>query len=119
MRKLAGGASLFAALGSDDVATTVQSDLERYGVTVHAARRDRPHRGCFTHLDAHGERTITVIGDRIVPRGDDPLPWTSSPTTTPSTSPSPTRASSTTSRACAAVRAPSSAPRAPTGASTR
>ena len=75
MRKLAGEAAFFTALGSDDVARAVQGDLERHGVTVHAARRERPHRRCFTHLDAHGERTITVIGERIVPRGDDPLPW--------------------------------------------
>jgi ribokinase len=75
MRKLAGEAAFFTALGSDHVAATVQRDLERHGVTVHAARRDRPHRRCFTHLDARGERTITVIGDRIVPHGDDPLPW--------------------------------------------
>jgi ribokinase len=75
LRKLAGTAAFFTALGSDDRAAAVRADLERHGVTVHAARRDRPHRRCFTHLDAHGERTITVIGDRIVPRGDDPLPW--------------------------------------------
>src|SRR4051812_30013418 len=75
MRKLAGEAAFFTALGSDAVAATVRRDLERHGVTVHAGRRERAHRRCFTHLDAHGERTITVIGDRIVPRGDDPLPW--------------------------------------------
>jgi ribokinase len=75
MRKLAGAAAFFTALGSDDVAATVQRELERHGVTVHAGRRNRPHRRCFTHLDEEGERTITVIGDRIVPHGDDPLPW--------------------------------------------
>jgi ribokinase len=75
LRKLAGAAAFFTALGTDDVAAKVGADLERHGVTVHAARRDRPHRRCFTHLDRRGERTITVIGDRIVPRGDDPLPW--------------------------------------------
>jgi ribokinase len=75
LRKLAGEAAFFTALGNDANADAVQRDLERHGVTVHAARRDRPHRRCFTHLDAYGERTITVIGDRILPRGDDPLPW--------------------------------------------
>jgi ribokinase len=75
MRKLAGEATFFTALGNDDRAAAVHHDLTNHGVTVHAARRDRPHRRCFTHLDAHGERTITVIGDRILPRGDDPLPW--------------------------------------------
>jgi ribokinase len=75
LRKLARKAAFFTALGSDDRAAAVREDLERHGVTVHAAPRARPHRRCFTHLDANGERTITVIGDRIVPRGDDPLPW--------------------------------------------
>jgi ribokinase len=37
--------------------------------------RDRPQRRGFTHLDARGERTITVIGDRMGPSADDPLPW--------------------------------------------
>jgi ribokinase len=75
LRKLAGEAAFFTALGNDDRAAAVNADLNNHGVTVHAASRDRPHRRCFTHLDARGERTITVIGDRIVPRGDDPLPW--------------------------------------------
>jgi len=75
LRKLAGEAAFFTALGTDEAAAQVEQDLERHGVTVHAARRERPHRRCFTHLDARGERTITVIGDRVLPRGDDPLPW--------------------------------------------
>lgn len=75
LRKLAGEAAFFTALGNDERAEAVNADLERHRVTVHAARRERPHRRCFTHLDARGERTITVIGDRILPRGDDPLPW--------------------------------------------
>jgi ribokinase len=75
LKKLAGEAAFFTALGNDDKARAVEADLERREITVHAARRDRPHRRCFTHLDTTGERTITVIGDRIIPRGDDPLPW--------------------------------------------
>ena len=34
-----------------------------------------PQRRGFTHIDGDGERTITVIGKRIVPHGEDPLPW--------------------------------------------
>jgi ribokinase len=75
LRKLAGEAAFFTALGNDANAHHVEADLHRHGVTVHAARRDRPHRRCFTHLDRHGERTITVIGDRLLPDGADPLPW--------------------------------------------
>jgi ribokinase len=77
LRRLAGEAAFFTALGSDDIAATLRADLEDlHGVTVHAARRDRPHRRGFTHLDARtGERTITILGDRIFPTGADPLPW--------------------------------------------
>jgi ribokinase len=75
LKKLSGEAAFFTALGTDAIADSVERDLERHGITVHAARRDRPHRRCFTHLDARGERTITVIGDRLLPHGDDPLPW--------------------------------------------
>jgi len=42
---------------------------------VHAAIREEPTRRAFTFLDAHGERTITTIGERLGPRGEDPLPW--------------------------------------------
>ena len=77
LRKLAGEAVFLTALGSDDIAAALRADLEEtYGVTVNAARRDRPHRRGFTHLDAAtGERTITILGDRIFPTGADPLPW--------------------------------------------
>ena len=47
------------------------------------ARRDRAtrRRGAgaqrrgFVYLDGDGERTITILGERIVPHGDDDLPW--------------------------------------------
>ena len=42
-------------------------------MTVHAV--ERPLRRAFVHTDDDGERTITVLGDRVVPHGDDPLPW--------------------------------------------
>jgi ribokinase len=45
------------------------------GVRVAAALRDEPTRRGFVHLDARGERTITVIGDRLAPCRDDSLPW--------------------------------------------
>jgi ribokinase len=76
LRKLAGAAVFLTALGDDEIARALEAELEHRGVTVHAARRARPHRRGFTHLDAStGERTITIMGERIVPRGDDPLPW--------------------------------------------
>ena len=76
LRKLAGAAAFLTALGDDEIATALANDLEGRGVTVRAARRNGPHRRGFTHLDAAtGERTITIMGECISPRGDDPLPW--------------------------------------------
>jgi ribokinase len=44
-------------------------------VAVHAAPRSPPQRRAFVHVDHDGERTITVLGERMAPRGADALPW--------------------------------------------
>ena len=49
---------------------------ERFGVErPRGGARDAPQRRTFTYLDDAGERTITVLGERIVPLRSDPLPW--------------------------------------------
>jgi ribokinase len=75
LAKLAGEATFFTALGSDEVGRRAVERLGELGVRVHAAWRDVPQRRGFVHLDAEGERTITTIGERIVAHGDDDLPW--------------------------------------------
>lgn len=75
LAKLGGGADFFTALGDDERARRSGERLRAHGVRVHAAPRAVPQRRGFTHIDGDGERTITVIGERIVPHGDDPLPW--------------------------------------------
>ena len=75
MAKLAGGALFLTALAGDENGRRTAEQLARQGVTVHAGARDGIQRRGFVHLDDDGERTITVLGDRLVPRGDDPLPW--------------------------------------------
>jgi len=75
LRKLAGAARFLTALGSDDTAAHVVRRLEELGVELHGARRVAPQRRTFTFLDDVGERTITVLGERIVPWSSDPLPW--------------------------------------------
>jgi ribokinase len=75
LRRLAGEATFLTALGSDGIAHALQTELQGHGVTVRAALRPGPHRRGFVHLDATSERTITILGSRILPRGDDPLPW--------------------------------------------
>jgi ribokinase len=75
LARLAGSSTLFTAVGDDDVGRRVAEELARHGVEVHAAVRAGPQRRGFTYLDAEGERTITVIGERIGPRRSDDLPW--------------------------------------------
>jgi ribokinase len=78
LRKLAGAATFLTALGDDDAARSADERLRKhYGVTLHAATRPAPQRRTFTFLDAAAERTITVLGERIVPAHADPLPWES------------------------------------------
>ena len=78
LARLAGSAVFLTATGNDDAAREVRRALrDRLGVEVHAATRDEPQRRTFTFLDDAGERTITVLGERIVPRRSDPLPWES------------------------------------------
>src|SRR5215207_203934 len=75
MVKLTGGARFFTALARDELGRRTAEQLARQGVTVHAGAREGMQRRAFVHLDDHGERTITVLGERLVPHGDDPLPW--------------------------------------------
>ncbi|MDP1847952.1 MAG: PfkB family carbohydrate kinase [Solirubrobacteraceae bacterium] len=76
--RLAGSAVFLTAIGSDAAAGEVARTLrEGLGVEVHAGTREEPQRRTFTFLDGAGERTITVLGERIVPLRSDPLPWES------------------------------------------
>lgn len=75
LARLAGGADFFTALGDDALGHRAAAELAARGVDVHAAWRPDPQRRAFTFTDSGAERTITVIGERQVPHGDDPLPW--------------------------------------------
>jgi ribokinase len=75
MVKLAGSALFITALARDHLGRGTEEQLTNQGVTVHAAEREGTQRRAFTYLTDDGERTITVLGDRLVPHGADPLPW--------------------------------------------
>jgi ribokinase len=75
LAKLVGGADFFTALGEDELGLHAFDELSGMGLRTHAAWRAEPQRRAFTYVDDEGERTITVIGDRLVPHGADPLPW--------------------------------------------
>ena len=75
LARLAGDCLFLTALGDDELGHRAKRELEGLGVRVEAAWRAEPQRRAFVHVDANAERTITVIGDRMGPRGDDDLPW--------------------------------------------
>jgi ribokinase len=75
LARMAGSATLITALGDDELAERSRIRLAELGVEVEAAIRDEPTRRGLTILDSHGERTIITIGDRLAPRGADPLDW--------------------------------------------
>jgi ribokinase len=75
LARLAGGATLFTALGDDRLGKAARRGLEGLGVRVDAVFRQVPQRRCFTYIDREGERTITTIGERLNPSGSDPLSW--------------------------------------------
>jgi ribokinase len=75
LARLADEATLYTALGDDEVGHRAKSDLEALGVRVEAVFRPEPQRRAYVHVDRPGERTITVIGDRLGPRADDSVPW--------------------------------------------
>jgi ribokinase len=75
LARLAGECLFLTALGDDELGHRAARELEGLGVRVEAVWRPEPQRRAFVHLDALAERTITVIGERMGPHGDDPLPW--------------------------------------------
>jgi ribokinase len=76
LANLDGGALLFTSLGDDERGRRARDELERRGVTVHAAQAAEPQRRAFTFVDGDGERTITVLGRKLLPSGEDgSLPW--------------------------------------------
>jgi len=65
----------FTALGDDALGHRAHDELCARGVQVRAVFRREPQRRALTFIDARRERTIVVLGDRLVVHGADALPW--------------------------------------------
>jgi ribokinase len=74
LARWAGGCTLYTALGDDELGHRAYDELRARGVDVRAAFRRRQRRA-ITLVDAHRERTIVVIGERLAPASTDPLGW--------------------------------------------
>ena len=69
---LAGRCELFTALGDDALGRDSAARLAGLGVDVHVKWGGTTRRA-WTHVDGAGERTITVLGDKLLPAGPLPL----------------------------------------------
>jgi len=72
LAKLNRRCEFFTALGDDVLGRQCVVVLAELGIDVHV-RHEGATRRAFTHLDANGERSITVLGDKLLPRGPLPL----------------------------------------------
>jgi ribokinase len=72
LARLAGRCEFFTALGDDPLGHEAARQLSSLGIDVHATHAGQTRRA-WTHVDQHGERTITVLGDKLLPRGPLPL----------------------------------------------
>jgi ribokinase len=76
LAKLAGSATLFTSLGGDELGRRARAQLAEQGVAVRAMADPSPQRRAFCYVDEAGERTITVLGEKLRPSGGDSrLPW--------------------------------------------
>src|SRR2546421_5290402 len=76
LARLAGSCLFFTALGADELGRRSRSELTRLGLEIRAIPDADPTRRAFTYVDETGERTITVLGEKLRPRGGDSrLPW--------------------------------------------
>jgi ribokinase len=76
LARLTGSCVLFTALGSDELGRRSRAELTQLGVELRAIPDVEATRRAFTFVDESGERTITVLGEKLRPRGGDSrLPW--------------------------------------------
>lgn len=75
LHRLGAEVTLYTALGDDEIGRRAKRRLEELGVQVEAEVGEMATRRGFTFLDSGGERTITVIGPKLVPRGEGSLRW--------------------------------------------
>jgi ribokinase len=76
LARLAGSCRFFTALGADELGRRARTELTKLGIELKAIPEAEPTRRAFTYVDENGERTITVLGEKLRPRGGDSrLPW--------------------------------------------
>jgi ribokinase len=71
---LAGRCELFTAFGPDEAGRSATRRLAELGIDTHVQfPKGATTRRAWTHIDGDGERTITVLGEKLLPHGSLPL----------------------------------------------
>jgi ribokinase len=73
MARLAGGCVFFTSLGDDEIGRESKRRLTELGLTMEVQGAGQPTRRAWTHVDGAGERTITLLSEKLLPRGPLPL----------------------------------------------
>jgi len=75
LARAAGEATLFTALGRDEFGRRCEDQLRELGVRLEVDWRDEEQRRGFCSLDVDGERTISLLSEKLRPRRAALLPW--------------------------------------------
>jgi ribokinase len=75
LAKLAGACTFYTALADDELGHRAHREIEKLGIEVRATFRPERQRQGVTFIDDDGERTITVMGERLAPVASDDLGW--------------------------------------------
>jgi ribokinase len=67
LARLGAEVAFTTALGRDELGRRAEEQLRRQGVRPVVQWRTEPTRRAFTYVDDAGERTITVLGDKLLP----------------------------------------------------
>ena len=70
-----GEVHFFTSLGNDYYGGQTKEIYEKMGINLHIAWRNSPTRKGFSLVDKSGERSITIVGDRLAPSLKDNLSW--------------------------------------------
>ena len=65
----------FTSLGNDFYGNQTKKIFKEMGIELHIAWRNSPTRRGFSLVDNTGERSITIVGDRLAPTSKDNLNW--------------------------------------------
>jgi ribokinase len=74
-QRLGADTTFYVAVGDDELGRRTAEELGTWGLRLELAVRAAPQRRGFTYVDAQGERTITVLGEKLHAHAGDPLAW--------------------------------------------